>query len=778
MNRTSEGDGEPRHRLAGGAEDGAGPNADGYREPSAHGRSIRTRLLLILAVPTVALMIIAGVGVTSQIATYRQADSTVSSAQLVLIAQGLVHELQRERGLTNGLLGGQQDYAVQVVQQRTRVDAARRDLDAVLNSTPAELGAPVGLALGRLADQKGVRADVDARTADRAETLSYYTTAIVALSDASTTDARAVSDPSLRAGVEALRSLGQAKEATALERGFLNGVFSAGTFREREYPTFAEIRGRRLAGLNAFAERASAPQQAALDAALGSPDAAIANKLEQRAIDGPTAPVLGVSAPQWWDTMTVLVNDMRTVQKQVGDDAVARATELRSGALFLLLLGIGLAFAALVTALGLAVIAARSITRPLRLVASEAARLPDTVARIQATEGADTDLLSQPAAVRHLEGREDEIAGVSRALTQVQLTAIRLASEQAHLRRSTADSLSSLARRNQNLLRRLLGFITHLERDESDPAALANLFELDHLATRMRRNAESLLVLVGERSPRQWSQPVAISDVVRAALSEVEEYRRVALRRLDETLVTGSAGAELAHLIAELLENALSFSPPERDVEIFGQCNGAGYVLAVLDHGIGMSVEDVARANSRLAGEEAFAIAPTRYLGHYVVGQLARRLKVEVRLHESPLTGITARITLPPSLLVAAPVTETAPSPERPHDEQPVFIATSRPFRLDRRQRAEAPVALLEAPAAPPSEAAAGRTRNGLVKRVRNGEPVAATSVRRRPEPADRAEAPDRSPADVRTSLTSFRAGFERREHERTPGSEDRPGEQ
>lgn len=763
----------------------SGPGApDDATRPGlwTRGRSIRARLLQILAVPTGALMVVAGFGVATQAGTYQQADTTVSSVRLVLVAQGLVHELQRERGLTNGLLGGQEEYAIDVIKQRARADVAREGLELALRDAPAALAAPVRDALQALADQGDVRTGVDARAADRASTLEYYTTAIVRLADASTTEEGAVSDSSLRAGLEALRTLGLAKEATALERGFLNGVFSADVFRGREYPRFAEIRAERLAGLTAFTRQATGPQQAALDAALSSGDASVARELEQRAIDGPTAPSLGVSATQWWDTMTVLVNDMRTVQAQVGADAETRATDLRSNALALLLLNVGLAIAALAVAIGLAVFAARSITRPLQLVASEAARLPETVAKIRATEGTDTDLPPSPAAVRELDKRNDEIAEVSRALTQVQHTAFRLASEQARLRRNTAESLSSLARRNQNLLRRLLGFITHLERDESDPAALANLFELDHLATRMRRNAESLLILVGERSPRQWSRPVPISDVVRAALSEVEEYRRIVLHRLEDTMITGTAGAELAHLIAELLENALSFSPPDRDVEVYGQLTGSGYILAVLDHGIGMSTEDLARANGRLAGEEVFVVAPTRYLGHYVVGQLAQRLEVEVRLHESPLTGVTARVNLPASLIATAPAMEGTTAFDPSNVEQPVFVPTSRPFRLrlDRNSpAADSPIAVLEPPPpVPPGEPpAAGRTRNGLVKRVRSGEgePV----PRPRPEPnGDRPAAPFRPPADVRATLTSFRAGFERREHERTRPTEEGRGDE
>ncbi len=783
MSTTTDDGGPPRHLLPERETAGhpAGRGGATARGPRTRGRSIRTRLLLILAVPTAALLTVAGVAIANQVETYRQAGAAVSSARLTLVAQSLVHELQRERGLTNGLLGGQQEYALAVEQQRVRADVARAELDASLAGTSAALAAPLRDALEQLDDQEDVREDVDRRSADRSQTLAFYTNAIVALADASTTDSGVVGDVELRSGLDALRTLGEAKEATALERGFLNGVFSADAFRAGEYARFAEIRGQRLAGLEAFGRQATEPQRAALDRALGSPEADVAGGFEQRAVDGATATELGVPARRWWDAMTMLVDDMRAVQQQVGADVEARAAELRADALLVLLLLVGLGLAALAVAIALAVVAARSITRPLRLVASEAAGLPDTVARIQATDGTGAPPPASSAEVRELQSRDDEIAEVSRALSQVQQTAMRLAAEQAQLRRVTAESLSSLARRNQNLLRRLLGFITHLERDERDPAALANLFELDHLATRMRRNAESLLILVGERSPRQWSRPVPVSDVVRAALSEVEEYRRVALHRLEETLIAGTASAELAHLIAELLENALSFSPPDRDVEVYGQLTGSGYVLAVLDHGIGMSPQDLARANGRLAGEETFVVAPTRYLGHYVVGQLAARLDVDVRLHESPVTGITARVTLPASMLVTAPPLDAAPAHGEVADlREPVLVPTARPFRLGRATDGDAPVAVLErAPEAPP-EPSVGRTRNGLVKRVRSASEGAAAPAPR-PAPGPRPEAPPWPAADVRTTLNGFRAGFERREHERgrptldVPGDEQRP---
>jgi hypothetical protein len=171
----------------------------------------------------------------------------------------------------------------------------------------------------------------------------------------------------------------------------------------------------------------------------------------------------------------------------------------------------------------------------------------------------------------------------------------------------------------------------------------------------MRRNAESLLVLAGIDPPRKWTAPVRVTDAIRAALGEVEDYQRVTVRAVEPTTVLGSAAADLAHLLAELIENALIFSPPDQTVEIRGRVQPAGYTLAVIDSGLGMPPEELARANRRLAGAESFTIAPSKYLGHYVAGNLAARHGINVTLHNSPGHGITATVNLPPTLLTTEP---------------------------------------------------------------------------------------------------------------------------
>jgi signal transduction histidine kinase len=298
----------------------------------------------------------------------------------------------------------------------------------------------------------------------------------------------------------------------------------------------------------------------------------------------------------------------------------------------------------------------RSITRPLRSLTAQAKamagdRLPHAVMEVLQTPLGEDVAVPQVEPVRV--NTRDEVVEVAQALNTVQDTALGLAVEQAVLRRNIADSFVNLGRRNQNLLVRQLDFITSLERVETNPDVLANLFRLDHLATRMRRNAESLLVLAGVEAPRQWATPVPVTDVVRAALGEVEDYQRVAVRGMDPATVVGSTAADLAHLMAELMENALVFSPEDQLVDIRGHAKAdGGYLIGVIDTGAGMPPEAMDTANRRLAGSESFTVAPSKYLGHYVAGNLAVRHGIRVSL--SPTTGsrgTTATIELPGSVL-------------------------------------------------------------------------------------------------------------------------------
>ena len=307
----------------------------------------------------------------------------------------------------------------------------------------------------------------------------------------------------------------------------------------------------------------------------------------------------------------------------------------------------------------------------------------------------------------------------------------------------------SLGRRNQNLIGRQLAAIEDMERSEEDPERLERLFELDNLSTRMRRNAESMLVLAGEASPQAWAGAVPISQMARMATSEVEGYRRVGRATIEPCAVRGDAVADLAHLLAELLENALAYSPPTSRVWLSARRHGKGCVLSVVDQGLGLEGEALAAANRLLArsGEESDEDVPTSELGLFVVGRLASRYGCRVQLQPNPNGGLTAWVLLPPSMIVepspaeVSPPTSAAPSVAAP--QPPAPPARPAPEPAPRPMATVADGVVGTPPAAAPvssgeARADAGTTQHGLRRRAPARHPVPAAAVAEPGAPADR----------------------------------------
>jgi len=244
----------------------------------------------------------------------------------------------------------------------------------------------------------------------------------------------------------------------------------------------------------------------------------------------------------------------------------------------------------------------------------------------------------------------------------------QLAESEINRRQFTSDMLVNLARRNQSMLYRQLEIINQLEESEQDPDALAELFKLDHLATRVQRNAESLLVLSGEQPPRVWREPVPLRDVVRAAIAETEDLDRVSVFIDDRVAIAGHAVTDVTHLLAELTENAVRFSPPDSRVRVLlrqDRRNPGGQVLIIEDSGIGMNDQDLAVANFILAESPDIDLAVAQRLGFHVVARLGARHGIRVSLSPTPGSGITAVVALPVELFERNP-NRDAPSEPPP----------------------------------------------------------------------------------------------------------------
>ena len=303
-----------------------------------------------------------------------------------------------------------------------------------------------------------------------------------------------------------------------------------------------------------------------------------------------------------------------------------------------------------------------SIRKPLRRVTRRSlevanVELPAVVAALRA----DVDAELPEIETIH-SSTNDEIGQLVEAFNQMSATALELAGEQAMSRRAVADMFMNLGRRNQKLLNRMLHNLDDLQRNEQDPVALQALYEVDHLTTRMRRNAESLLILAGAQQTRRFIDPVAAGDIVRASLAEVENFERVHIVGDSGQLIRGEFVADLTHLVAELVENALTFSPPDSIVQVTTRMTQRGYMVTVNDDGIGMSAAKLDAANRRIELAATQEETPSKFLGLFVVGRLAARRSVAVRLYESPSGGVAARVAFPDSALFVASGNVETPS--------------------------------------------------------------------------------------------------------------------
>lgn len=660
--------------------------------PRAHtdftGRTIGQRVARILALPTIVVLLLLTVVASNEIQDYRTSRATSHSVELALAIQNLVHTLQLERCVTTAVLGGNASFKAELAPARDLVDQQRAAL-ATLVEQDGDAERQIGQVLTGLDDLKAIRTTTDAGNATRAQAFAFFTERVSALSTIDLGLDRST-DTELRKNIQTLEALQDATEATAQERAFMNGVFSAGGFGDDEFVQFAAMRAARQDAWKRFNRFSTAAQKESAAFLLGTGAAREADYFEQIAVNSADGRHIVVNPQSWWSGLTSVLDDMHQLQEHVGSRIQQRAAELQNAATFRLgtLTAVVILFFA--GSIYLAALASKAITQPLATLASEADnvasnRLPNAVHEVQSRE-LEAGPPIPPDPVQIPTRATTEIHSVAHALDRLQSVAFGLATDQAVQRRHTIESLANLGRRNQNLIRRQLGFITSLEREEIDPGSLANLFELDHLATRMRRNASSLLVLVGAAAPRQWSTPVPVADVIRAAVSEVEEYRRVVLRRMDDVAIIGPAVGSLSHLLSELIENGLTFSPPDSEVEVQGRLTVDGYLIAITDQGVGMTSQELDLANSRLRGEGDFIAAPTRFLGHFVVGQLAQQLSISVQLIPSPMTGVTARVLLPQSLLSVMVSPQAGQEPEAlpsGSEQSPATITQIRPPAAD-----------------------------------------------------------------------------------------------
>ena len=652
----------------------------------------------------------------------------------------LLQELQAERRLSLRYLGESDPSRLRELDaQRARTDETAATLWRSVQDWRTEIPASEELMqrLGELKtelDQIGqVRADVSRKTIDRTATLTAYdeaVDAIFAVFDA----LGGLDDDEIAKDTAALIDLNRSRELLSQQDALITGAIAANRITVAEQTAFARLVGAQWFLADRTARELAPTDRARFERMVEGDAFQQLRTLQDRVLAAKGADVRPpVTAVAWQAAAEQAMADLRGVILAGGEDIVSRAMPVAIGVIVRLVLAAGLGLLAVIASVVVSITTARALVRQLERLREAAfnlahERLPSVVERLGRGEEVDVAREAPP-----LQFGDDEIGQVGKAFNVVQETAVRTAVEQAELRRSVRDVFLSLARRTQALVHRQLTLLDAMERREHDAEELEDLFRVDHLATRMRRNAENLIVLSGSTPGRAWRRNVPMVDVVRGAVAEVEDYTRVTVRPLGEVSLTGRAVGDVIHLLAELIENGLSFSPPQTTVEVRGQLVANGFAIEIEDRGLGMSHDELAAANARIVDRSELNLADAARLGLFVVSRLTERHGVKVQLKESAYGGTTAVVLIPRELITTAdgaggPGGLPAAEPAVPATQSTPADAGTEPATasgVDGDDRPDEP-AETELPVPEPATQAPRLTPSGLPARTRKRQPAVA----------------------------------------------------
>ncbi|MFB6847261.1 nitrate- and nitrite sensing domain-containing protein [Streptomyces sp. NPDC056373] len=640
-------------------------------------RTVRAKIVCLLMVPVVSLLALWGYATVttaqdvSRLRQVQRVDATVRAP-----VSAAVTALQAERAAAvrhatdpSAVRTGELDELAR------RTDRAVARLRLGQGSTVADSGElPAGVAqrlktfVSSAEQLRPLRTAVRDRRAGWAETYDRYTRTISAafgVGGALT----GIQDADLGSDARVLLELARAGEALAQEDALLGSARLDGTLTGERLRLFTGAVDLRRTLTEAAVADLSGVERSAWEALADSSAYAGLGDAEDVVLTrAPGTKAVEAAPESGWNTAHARVqNGMRIIENDAARGVAERADPFTRGLLTPAGAAVLLGLAAVAASLVISVRIGRGLVvelEGLRNSALEIARrkLPDAMRRLRAGEEIDIRAEAPPGA-----SAEDETGQVAEALTTVHRAALRAAVERAELASGISGVFVNLARRSQILVHRQLALLDSMERRSDDPDELSDLFRLDHLTTRMRRHAESLIILSGAAPGRAWRMPVSLTNVVRAAVSEVEDYARVEVRHLPEAAVAGAAVADLTHLLAEIIENAAQFSPPHTRVRVTGEPVGNGYAVEVEDRGLGMGDETLAEANRRIAQSEALDLFDSDRLGLFVVSRLAARHDVKVHLKTSPYGGTTAVVLLPTPLL------HTGPAPRSPEAVEPAL---------------------------------------------------------------------------------------------------------
>lgn len=774
--------------------------------------TVRAKIVCLLMVPVVSLLALwasATVTTAQDVARLRQLQRVDSQVRAPVAA--VVAALQAERvvavrhatdpaavpGIDLRTLGERTDRAV------AKLRLGDRNTVADGEELPAGVADRLETFVAGVEQLCTLRTSVLERRTGWAETYARYTGTIstaFAVGGALT----GIQDAELGSDARVLLEFSRAAEALAQEDAVLAGARLAGGLDGQRLRLFTGAVDTRRTLVEATASDLRGPERTAWqDLATDSAYASLGAVEDRVLVTRPGARAIAAAPEATWTRAHARVQGgMRAIEADAGHDVADRADPFTRGLLTPAGAAVLLGLAAVAASLVISVRIGRGLVVELvslRNRALEIARhkLPQAMLKLRAGEEIDIRAEAPPGPPA-----EDETEQVAEALGTVHRAALRAAVERAELASGISGVFVNLARRSQILVHRQLSLLDSMERRSDDPNELSDLFRLDHLTTRMRRHAESLIILSGAAPGRAWRLPVSLTNVVRAAVSEVEDYARVEVRQFPEASVVGAAVADLTHLLAEIVENAAQFSPPHTRVRITGEPVGNGYAVEVEDRGLGMGKETLAEANRRIEQSETLDLFDSDRLGLFVVSRLAARHGIKVHLRTSPYGGTTAVVLLPTALLhggaaersprVAVDRERAAereyarvPAATAPHQE-PVQASADRPALVAPAQAPAATAAPDTPPPGvttlrlhrPPEDPGDAEESDDLPRRVRQAN-LAPQLREQRPEEPARGPAPrgeeKRTPETVRDRMTAYRDGWVRGGG-RSPGSGATPG--
>ncbi|MGC4744194.1 nitrate- and nitrite sensing domain-containing protein [Micromonospora sp. DT201] len=643
---------------------GEGERRTRRRLPRLRDARIRSKLALILVVPVAAVIALATVRLISVGEGALDATQARSLTALSIDVSALTQDLQAERMAAAAYLATPQQpadaYNLRVRATQQQVDEYRAERGRV-GEVPAALRDRLAAIDGHLATLDGTRQEVlDRRQMAVAEAVLRYgviLTDLVAYGDGL---AQLPGDESLADSRRAVSAFARAKASVAEEEAVAFTALSAGQLDSEQFSSFVATLTSQQEALVSFSLAADPVQRALVDSTVSGDAVGLSDRVATDITRSVGQRPL-VTAQDATAAIGAVQDLMRWAELQLQDRLLQQADQARSDVIRQAVIESVLVLLTLIIAVSLAVVLARSLNHSLRRLREGALSvanhdLPDAVRRLQnmgsVSDGGVDEIVRQVRDPIQLNSR-DEVGQVALAFNVVHREAVRVAAEQAALRTSVSAMFLNLARRSQTLVDRMIGELDAIERGEEDPKRLAQLFELDHLATRMRRNDENLLVLAGADSAVPRRDDALVVDVLRAAQSEVELYNRIEFGTVDTDIsVAAHAVNDVVRLVAELLDNATRFSPPNTTVVADGRRIRDYVLIQIEDRGLGLTDEQLDSLNRRLAAPPSVDVAAFRLMGLAVVSRLAARYGIRVELRRNVEGGTVAQVTLPATTVV------------------------------------------------------------------------------------------------------------------------------